>query len=102
MHTLSIVKLCEGVCEVYPFVDKDLLLSGAILHDIAKTLEFNVGETGLANGYSVEGNLIGHLVMGAMMVREAADKLGTDKKREMLLEHMIFVSSRRAGIRGQR
>lgn len=79
MHTLSIVKLCEGVCEVYPFVDKDLLLSGAILHDIAKTLEFNVGETGLANGYSVEGNLIGHLVMGAMMVREAADKLGTDK-----------------------
>ena len=90
MHTLSIVKLCEGVCEVYPFVDKDLLLSGAILHDIAKTLEFNVGETGLANGYSVEGNLIGHLVMGAMMVREAADKLGTDKKREMLLEHMIL------------
>lgn len=58
------------------------MLSGAILHDIAKTLEFNVGETGLANGYSVEGNLIGHLVMGAMMVREAADKLGTDKKRE--------------------
>lgn len=47
MHTLSIVKLCEGVCEVYPFVDKDLLLSGAILHDIAKTLEFNVGKQGL-------------------------------------------------------
>ena len=36
MHTLSIVRLCEGVCKVYPFVNRDLLLSGAILHDIAK------------------------------------------------------------------
>ena len=36
MHTLSIVKLCEGVCKIYPFVDRELLISGAMLHDIAK------------------------------------------------------------------
>lgn len=90
MHTLAIVRLCEGVCEVYPFVDKDLLLAGAVLHDIAKLSEFEVGNSGLATGYSVEGNLLGHLVVGAMMVRETAQKLGTPPKKALLLEHMLI------------
>lgn len=90
MHTTSIVKLCEGVCKVYPFVNRELLISGAILHDIAKTVEFDVGETGIASGYTVEGNLIGHLVMGAMMVKEAANKLAVDSEKSMLLQHMII------------
>ncbi|MGN0570170.1 MAG: 3'-5' exoribonuclease YhaM family protein [Candidatus Fimenecus sp.] len=90
MHTASIVKLCEGVCRVYPFVNRELLISGAILHDIAKTVEFDVRETGLASGYTVEGNLIGHLVKGAMMVDEAAKKLSIDKEKSMLLQHMIL------------
>lgn len=90
MHTLSIVKLCESVCLVYPFVNRDLLIAGAILHDIAKIGEYEVGETGIASGYSIEGNLIGHLVMGAMMIRETAIELGTPAKKAMLLEHMII------------
>lgn len=90
MHTLSIVKLCESVCEVYPFVNKDLLLTGAILHDIAKTTEYDVGTTGIASGYTVEGNLIGHLVKGAMLVDEAATKLGIPKEKAMLVEHMLI------------
>lgn len=90
MHTLSIVKLCEGVCEVYPFVNKDLLLTGAILHDIAKTTEYDVGATGIASGYTVEGNLIGHLVKGAMLVDEAAVKLGIPREKAMLVEHMLI------------
>lgn len=90
MHTASIVKLCEAVCKVYPFVNRELLISGAILHDIAKTVEFDVKETGIASGYTVEGNLIGHLVMGAMMVREAGQKLSVDKEKSMLLQHMII------------
>ncbi|MGN0571267.1 MAG: 3'-5' exoribonuclease YhaM family protein [Candidatus Fimenecus sp.] len=90
MHTLSIVRLCEGVCKVYPFVNKDLLLSGAILHDIAKLSEFVVGDTGIASGYSVEGNLIGHLVMGARMVDEAAKALAIPAEKSMLLQHMVL------------
>ena len=90
MHTASIVKLCESVCKVYPFVNRELLISGAILHDIAKTVEFDVKETGIASGYTVEGNLIGHLVMGAMMVKEAGQKLSIDKEKSMLLQHMII------------
>lgn len=90
MHTSSIVKLCESVCKVYPFVNRELLISGAILHDIAKTVEFDVRETGIASGYTVKGNLIGHLVMGAMMVKEAGDKLNIDPEKSMLLQHMIL------------
>lgn len=90
MHTTSIVRLCEGVCKVYPFVNRELLISGAILHDIAKTIEFDVRETGLASGYTIEGNLIGHLVKGAMMIAEATDKIGADKEKSMLLQHMVL------------
>lgn len=90
MHTLSIVRLCEGVCKVYPFVNRELLISGAVLHDIAKTTEFQISGTGLASGYTVEGNLIGHLVKGAMMIADAAEKLGTDKEKSLLLQHMVI------------
>lgn len=90
LHTLSIVRLCEGVCRVYPFVDADLLISGAILHDIAKLTEFVVGNAGIASGYTTEGNLIGHLVKGAMMIDEAAKKLEIPPEKSMLLQHMVL------------
>ena len=90
MHTLSILRLAEGICDVYPFVDRELLLSGIILHDIAKTLEYDTSSSGLATGYTVRGNLIGHLAEGAMMVRCTADKLGVKSEVTMLLEHMIL------------
>ena len=50
LHTLSIVRLAEGVCKVYPFVDGELLISGAILHDIAKLSELTVADSGIASG----------------------------------------------------
>ncbi|MCQ2450021.1 MAG: HD domain-containing protein [Clostridia bacterium] len=90
MHTLSIVRLAEGVCKVYPFVDRDLLFAGAILHDIAKLEEFTVADTGIAEGYSVAGTLLGHLAMGAMTVSEYAKRLQINEKTAMLVEHMIL------------
>ena len=90
LHTLSIVRLAEGVCKIYPFVDRELLISGAILHDIAKLSEFEVADSGIATGYSVEGNLIGHLAMGAMVIEKYAERLGISRKTAMLLEHMVL------------
>lgn len=90
MHSLSIVRLCERVCEVYPFVDRDLLLAGAMLHDISKLEEFAVDKTGLAEGYSIEGNLLGHLTMGANKIDKYAEKLGISRKTSVLLQHMIL------------
>ena len=90
MHVLSIVRLCESVCAIYPFVDRELLISGAILHDIAKLEEFEVGELGIAQGYTVEGNLLGHLAMGAAKIDEYAKRLGISRKTSVLLQHMIL------------
>ena len=89
-HTLSIVRLAQSVCKIYPFVDADLLLSGAMLHDIAKLEELVAGETGIASGYSVEGTLLGHLVKGAMLVDKTAERLGVSHDKAVLLEHMLI------------
>lgn len=90
LHTLSIVRLAEGICTVYPFVDRELLVSGAILHDIAKLAEFEVSDSGIASGYSVQGNLLGHLAMGAMTVEKYAEQLGIKRETAVLLEHMVL------------
>lgn len=89
-HSLSIVRLAQNVCKVYKFVDCELLLSGAILHDIAKISEYEVADTGIATGYSTEGNLLGHLAMGAMVIEKYSEKLGISKKTSMLLQHMVL------------
>lgn len=90
LHTLSIVRLCEKVCELYTFVDKELLVAGAMLHDIAKTVEYEMTPSGLASGYTVRGNLIGHLAEGAMMIREVSNRLGITSDVPLLLEHMVL------------
>lgn len=89
-HTMSIIKMAEAICKIYPNVNRELLISGAILHDVAKTWELEVSKTGLASGYSVEGELIGHLVKGAMYVSETAKELGIDSEVVALLEHMLI------------
>lgn len=90
MHTLSIVRLCQGVIKVYPFIDGELLIAGAMLHDIAKLEEFEINSVGTVEGYSVKGNLLGHLTMGARTVHKYAEKFGISEKTATLLEHMIL------------
>lgn len=90
MHILSIVRLAERVSEVYPFINRDLLLAGAILHDIAKIKEYEMTPSGLASGYTVKGNLIGHLAMGAMMIEDVAKRLSIDSEVVVLLQHMTL------------
>lgn len=90
LHTASIVEMAEKTCLVYPNINRELLLSGAILHDVAKTFEMETGKTGLCTGYSVGGELIGHLVKGAMFVEETSKELGIEGEKVILLEHMIL------------
>ncbi len=90
LHTASIVEMAEKICTVYPNVNRELLISGAILHDVAKTFEMETGKTGLCSGYSVGGELIGHLVKGAMYIEETAKELDINKEKAVLIEHMIL------------
>ncbi len=89
-HTLSIVRLAKSVCAIYPCIDKDLLLSGAILHDIAKIREYSVNSSHMVDGHTLEGMLLGHLVMGAEDVGRKCDELGIDEEKKFLLQHMLI------------
>lgn len=90
MHTLSIVKMCECVASIYPTVDKELLIAGAILHDVCKTDEFMISSSGLVEGYTPKGTLVGHLVMGAVMIDRIAKENHIDEETAMLVEHMLI------------
>lgn len=89
-HTLSIIKLCEAICLIYPAVDRDLLMCGTIVHDLCKIDEFDISSAGLVTGYSVKGELLGHLVMGAVKIEEKARELGISSEKSMLLQHMVI------------
>lgn len=89
-HTLSIIRMAQRTCEVYQFLDKDLLIAGAIVHDLGKIDEMETNELGLASKYTVQGELIGHLVKGAIDISKAADELGIPEETALLLEHMAI------------
>lgn len=90
MHTLSILRMAKCICSIYRFVNYDLLCAGAILHDIAKIEEMQASSTGIAAEYTVKGNLLGHLVMGAMCVDRIGRKLGISDETLTLVEHMLI------------
>ena len=90
LHTISIVRMAEEICRIYPNINRELLLSGAILHDVAKTCEYELSKSGLVKGYTVKGELIGHLVMGAFCIEEKAKELGIESEKVTLLQHMLL------------
>ena len=91
MHTRNMVRLADYLSELYAdTLDRSLLIAGTCLHDIAKNQEFVVSELGLVTAYSVKGKLLGHLVMGAQEVVEAAATLGVPEEKSVLLQHMIL------------
>ena len=91
MHTLYMTRTADYLADLYQeVVDRDLLLAGTILHDVAKCREFVTSPLGLVTEYSTPGELLGHLVMGAQAVAEAAGELGVPEEKSMLLQHMLL------------
>ncbi|MHB8810202.1 MAG: 3'-5' exoribonuclease YhaM family protein [Desulfobulbaceae bacterium] len=72
-HTLSVAGLALKICDHYTRLDRDLLLAGALLHDLGKIREFSYAA--LPFDYTDQGRLIGHLVLGAEMVRRQAESV---------------------------
>ncbi|SDA76297.1 3'-5' exoribonuclease [Lachnospiraceae bacterium G11] len=86
-HTLSVTKLCNYYCKHYPILKRDLLLSAAMLHDIAKTRELSAFPV---NDYTDEGNFLGHIVMGVEMVGEKIRQIdGFPSLLEAEIKHCI-------------
>lgn len=71
-HTLSVVKMCDYYCTLYPLLKKDLLLTAAICHDMGKTREISLFPE---NDYTDEGQFLGHIIIGVEMVGEKIRKI---------------------------
>lgn len=89
-HTSTMLRTAQALCEIYPQLDGDLLAAGVILHDLCKLEELSADEMGVVSEYTVEGQLLGHLVQGVSALGRAAEKLGTRKELVLMLQHMIL------------
>ena len=91
MHTANMMRIADFLAGMYPeTIDRSLLLCGTLLHDMAKEREFVFSQLGLATDYSVKGQLLGHLVMGAQEAAETAQRLGVPEEKSVLLQHLIL------------
>ena len=72
-HTVSVAAVCRAAAALYPHIDADLLVAGALLHDVGKVDELSF-ETGIE--YTDEGRMLGHVVLGERRVRSAIASLG--------------------------
>ncbi len=87
-HTLSVTGLCEHYAAMYPYLNRDLLITAALLHDMGKTKELSPFPK---NDYTDEGQLLGHIMMGAEMIHDAAGKIeGFPLNLENELKHCIL------------
>jgi len=89
-HTLAILRLAVFVASQYDIINADILCAGAILHDIEKLAEYDVPPTGLATGYTLRGNLVGHLVGGAVYLEQKAKEHPLPEETLLLLQHMLI------------
>lgn len=86
-HTVSVARLCDFAADHYgAMVDRDLLIAGALLHDIGK-----IREIGARAGfpYTDEGRLLGHILLALQMTGDAARDIGIEPGTRLLLEHLI-------------
>ncbi|MGH4119105.1 3'-5' exoribonuclease YhaM family protein [Clostridium sp.] len=89
-HTTTMLKAGEKLGEIYTFLNMDLLYAGIILHDIGKIYEMDASELGIVSTYTVEGQLIGHIVQGIKMIETASIEVKASKEVSMLLQHMVL------------
>jgi 3'-5' exoribonuclease len=86
-HVLSVCNLCRVAAAHYKYVDLDLLLTGAILHDVGKVAELTYDRS---FGYSTEGQLLGHIIIGLRLLHDKLQRFPDfPSKLRVLVEHMI-------------
>lgn len=85
-HTLSMATLANFLAGNYPYVNKDLLLAGTLLHDVGKTEEYSIDGS---FGFSEDGRLVGHIVRAVVIIEKAAAELNFPEEDLRQLVHLI-------------
>ncbi|MGB0715458.1 MAG: 3'-5' exoribonuclease YhaM family protein [Phycisphaerae bacterium] len=92
-HTLNLLEIASKVIPMYPQLNLDLVLAGLFLHDIGKTRELTYEA---AIGYSDEGQLVGHIAQGVLMLQAKAEALAAERGKPLpdrllwSLQHIIL------------
>ena len=87
-HTLSVAGLCEHYTKMYPYLNRDLLITAALFQEKKKTRELSLFPV---NDYTDDGQLLGHIMIGAEMVHDAIRQIpGFPAKLESELKHCIL------------
>lgn len=87
-HSLAVAALACDVAARYPQVDRDLLIAGALMHDVGKVAELSYERS---FDYTDEGKLVGHIVMGVEMIEERSRCIADFPRQQvMLLKHLLL------------
>lgn len=87
-HTLSVLKICDLMATNYPLINRDLLIAGAMFHDIGKIVELSAFPE---NDYTDDGQLLGHLIIGVEMVTERINQIANfPHKLASEVKHIII------------
>jgi 3'-5' exoribonuclease len=87
-HVLSVCGLCKKTASHYPFIDLDLMVAGAVLHDIGKIYELSYDR---GFNYTTEGQLLGHIMIGVRMIGDKIHGVpGFPPALRNVLEHMVL------------
>ena len=89
-HMKRMLMLGEKACSVYTNLDKDWVVCGVILHDMEKLTEIMSNELGISPGYSFEGKMLGHIILGVRKTAEMAKEENIPEEKAIMLEHMIL------------
>lgn len=89
-HVKRMLLSALALCDVYRGLNRDMVVTGVIIHDIEKLNEIDADKFGIASGYSFEGQLLGHLVQGVKLIDRLGGELGLPEEKRILLEHMIL------------
>ena len=89
-HTTDMLRLAKALLEIYPWLNRDLLLAGVIIHDLGKIDEMKSDQTGNVTDYTRDGQLLGHLVRGITNLNRVAEETGVTGECLILLEHMLL------------
>lgn len=87
VHMTTMAKVADSLVAIYDNVDRDMLITGVLLHDIGKTVEF---EGPAVYHYSLEGKLLGHISIMVAEIKEAAHQLNITSEVPLLLAHMVL------------
>ena len=89
-HIKRMLINAEKMCEVYDILNRDLLVTGVILHDMEKLNEMDSSKDGIVSEYTFEGMMLGHLVQGSVAIGRLCDELNVPYEKKIMLEHMMI------------